>query len=205
MLVIKTLFQFITWGVTAIVVAGVVLILLRSLINYINLNPFSWLAVTLRRSTEPVLRPVRAVLIGFRVDPNFAPFLVIILLIVAGYMLVEFARSLLWTIAGVIYALTSGQLGTPVAVAGYVLFGLLELYTLAIFVRIIFLFVGVGYGNRLMRFLYRITEPLLAPLRRMVPPVGMFDLSPMVAIIIVWVCKAAVAGMLLKGWRMDFL
>jgi YggT family protein len=205
MLVIKTLFQFITWGVTAIAVAGIVLILLRSLINYMNLNPFSWLAVTLRRSTEPVLRPVRAVLIGFRVDPNFAPFLVIILLIVAGYMLVEFARSLLWTIAGVIYALTSGQLGMSVAVAGYVLFGLLELYTLAIFVRIIFLFVGVGYGNRLMRFLYRITEPLLAPLRRMVPPVGMFDLSPMVAIIIVWVCKAAVAGMLLKGWRMDFL
>ncbi len=205
MLVIKTLFQFITWGVTAIVVAGIVLILLRSLINYMNLNPFSWLAVTLRRTTEPVLRPVRAVLIGFRVDPNFAPFLVIILLIVAGYMLVELVRGLLWTIAGVIYALTSGQPGTPIAVAGYLLFGLLELYTLGIFVRIIFLFVGVGYGNRLMRFLYRITEPLLAPLRRMVPPAGMFDLSPMVAIIIVWVCKAAVAGLLLKGWRMDFL
>ena len=205
MLVIKSLFQFISWGVTAIVFAAIVLVVLRSLINYMDLNPFSWLAVTLRRSTEPILRPVRAVLIGFRVDPKIAPFIVIILVIVAGYLLVQVVSGVLWTIAGVIYALTSRQLGTPVAIAGYLLFGLLELYMLAIFVRIVFSFVGVGYGNRLMRFLYRITEPLLGPLRRMVPPVGMFDVSPMVAVIIVWVCKAAVAGLLLKGWPVDFL
>jgi uncharacterized protein YggT (Ycf19 family) len=64
MLVIQSLFQFITWGVTAIIVAAIVLIVLRSLVNYMDMNPFSWLAVTLRRSTEPVLRPVRATLIG---------------------------------------------------------------------------------------------------------------------------------------------
>ena len=100
MLVIKSLFQFITWGVTAIVFAAIVLVVLRSLINYMDLNPFSWLAVTLRRSTEPILRPVRAVLIGFRVDPKIAPFIVIILVIVAGYLLVQVISGVLWTIAG---------------------------------------------------------------------------------------------------------
>src|SRR5882762_1333619 len=204
MQVIQSLFQFITWAVTAIIVAAIVLIGLRSVINYMDLNPFSWLAVTLRRSTEPVLRPVRAVLIGFRVDPKIAPFIVIILLIIVGYLLVQVASGVLWTIAGVIYALTSGKLGAPVAIAGYLIFGLLELYTLAIFIRIIFSFVGAGYGNRLMRFLYRTTEPLLGPLRRMVPPVGMFDVSPMVAVIIVWACKAVVAAFLLKGWPLGF-
>jgi YggT family protein len=38
--------------------------------------------------------------------------------------------------------------------------------------------------NMLTIFLYRITEPILAPLRRIIPRVGMFDLTPMVAIII---------------------
>jgi YggT family protein len=73
-----------------------------------------------------------------------------------------------------------------------------------IFVRIIFSFVAVSYGNPLMRFLYRTTEPLLGPLRRMVPPLGMFDLSPIVAFIILWLCQAAVAGTLLRGWQLRF-
>ena len=204
MLVIQSLFQFITLGVKAIIVAGIVLIVLRLVVNSMDLNPFSWSAVTLRRSTEPVLRPVRATLIGFRLDPKFAPFIAVILIIVAGYLVIQVAGSILNTIAGIIYAITSRQLGAPVAIVGYLLFGFLGLYTLIIFIRIIFSFVGVGYGNSLMRFLYRTTEPLLGPLRRMVPPVGMFDISPIVAFIIVWLCQAAVAGTLLRGWPPRF-
>jgi YggT family protein len=204
MLVIQSLFQFITWGVTAIIVAAIVLIVLRSVVNYMDANPFSWLAVTLRRSTEPVLRPVRATLIGFRLDPKFAPFIAVILIIVAGYLVIQVAGSVLNTIAGIVYAMTSRQLGAPVAIFGYLLFGFLGLYTLLIFIRIIFSFGGVGYGNPLMRFLYRTTEPLLGPLRRMVPPVGMFDISPIVAFIILWLCQAAVAGTLLRGWPPRF-
>lgn len=204
MRVIELLFQIITTGVIAIIVAAIVLIVLRSVVNYMDVNPFSWLAVTLRRSTEPVLRPVRAMLLGFRLDPKVAPFIVVIMIIVAGYLLIQVAGSVLNTIAGIIFAVSSRQLGAPIAIVGYVLFGLLGLYTLAIFIRIIFSFVAVSYGNPLMRLLHRITEPLLGPLRRMVPALGMFDVSPIVAFIILWLCQAAVAGTLLRGWPVRF-
>lgn len=204
MLVIKSLFLFVTWGVTAIIVAAIVLIVLRSIFNYMDVNPFSWLAVTLRRSTEPVLAPVRAVLIGFRLDPKVAPFIAVILIIVAGYLVVLVVGAILNTIAGIIYATSSRPLGAPVAIIGYLLFGFLGLYTLAIFIRIIFSWVGMRYANPLMRFVFGITEPLLGPLRRTVPPVGMFDISPIVAFIILWICKAAVAGTLLRGWPVEF-
>jgi YggT family protein len=204
MLVMKSLFLFVTWGVTAIIVSAIVLIVLRSVINYMDANPFSWLAVTLRRSTEPVLAPVRAVLRGFRLDPNVAPFIAIILIIVAGYLVVLVVGSILNIIAGIIFATSSRQLGAPVAIIGYLLFGFLSLYTLAIFIRIIFSWVGMSYANRLMRFFVKTTEPLLGPLRRMVPTVGMFDISPIVAFLILWVCKAAVARMLLRGWPVEF-
>ena len=204
MRVIELLFQIITTGVIAIIVAAIVLIVLRSVVNYMDVNPFSWLAITLRRSTEPVLRPVRAMLLGFRLDPKVAPFIVVIMIIVAGYLLIQVAGSVLNTIAGIIFAVSSRQLGAPIAIVGYVLFGLLGLYTLAIFIRIIFSFVAVSYGNPLMRLLHRITEPLLGPLRRMVPALGMFDVSPIVAFIILWLCQAAVAGTLLRGWPVRF-
>lgn len=205
MIVIKSIFQFVTVGVTAIIVAAIVLIVLRSLFNYLNVNPFSWLAVTLRRSTEPVLAPVRAVLIGFRLDPKIAPFIAVIVIIVAGYLVVQVAGSILNTIGGIVYATSSRQLGAPVAIMGYLLFGFLGLYTLAIFIRIIFSMAGASYANRLMRFLVRTTEPLLGPLRRVIPPLGMFDISPIVAFLILWLCQAAVAGTLLRGWPVQFV
>ena len=204
MLVIQSLFLFFTWGVTAVIVAAIVLIVMRSVVNYMDVNPFSWLAVNLRRSTEPVLAPVRAVLRGSRLDPRVAPFIAVILIIVAGYLVVLVVGSVLNTIAGIIHAVSSRQLGAPVAIIGYLLFGFLSLYTLAMFIRIIFSWVGMSYANRLMRFLFIITEPLLGPLRRTIPPMGMFDVSPIVAFIILWLCKAAVAGTLLRGWPVEF-
>jgi YggT family protein len=162
------------------------------------------LAVNLRRSTEPVLAPVRAVLRGSRLDPKVAPFIAVILIIVAGYLVVLVVGSVLNTIAGIIHAVSSRQLGAPVAIIGYLLFGFLSLYTLAMFIRIIFSWVGMSYANRLMRFFFIITEPLLGPLRRTIPPMGMFDVSPIVAFIILWLCKAAVAGTLLRGWPVEF-
>lgn len=204
MLVIQSLFLFVTWGVTAVIVAAIVLIVLRSVLNYMDVNPFSWLAVNLRRSTEPVLAPVRAVLRGFRLDPKVAPFIAVILIIVVGYMVILVVASILSTIAGITLAVTSRQLGAPVAIIGYLLYGFLSLYTLAMFIRIIFSWVGISYANRLMRFFFIITEPLLGPLRRTIPPMGMFDVSPIVAFIILWLCKAAVAGTLLRGWPVEF-
>jgi YggT family protein len=50
-----------------------------------------------------------------------------------------------------------------------------------------------------MRFLVDVTEPLLGPLRRMLPPLGRMDISPLVAILILWLFQAAIAGTLLRG------
>ncbi|MDX6385211.1 MAG: YggT family protein [Blastocatellia bacterium] len=205
MLIIKSLFQFVTWGITALIVSAILLILLRSLLNYMEVNPFTWSAINLRRATEPVLSRVRAVLIGFRLDPKVAPFIAVIMIIVTGYMVILVFESLLNTAAGIVYALSARQIGAPVAIIGYLLFGLLGLYTLTIFIQIILSWLGFSYANRLMRFVFNITEPLLGPLRRSVPAIGMFDVSPVIAIIIIWVCKAAVAATLLRGWPVEFL
>ena len=204
MLALALTYSFIRWAVIAVIMAAIVLIILRSLFNYIDVNPFTWHARNVRRATDPVIAPVRRMLMAFRLDPKVAPFILIIVLIVIGYLIVQIAGTLLNTIAGIVYALTDRKLGAPVGIAGYLLFGFLGLYTLAIFVRIILSWFGTSYANRLMRFLIRLTEPLLAPLRRLLPMVGMFDVSPIVAFLIVWICQAAVAATLLHGWPISF-
>ena len=39
-----------------------------------------------------------------------------------------------------------------------------------------------------------ITEPVLAPVRRMLPSMGGFDFSPMVVLVILWIIRAAVVA-----------
>jgi len=204
MTALALIYSFIRLFVTATIMAGIALIIVRSIFNYIDVNPFTWYARNVRRATDPVIMPVRRMLMAFRLDPKVAPFILIILMIVVGYLIVQIAGTLLNTIAGIVYALTARKLGAPVGIAGYLLFGFLGLYTLAIFVRIVLTWFGTSYANALMRFLIRLTEPLLAPLRRSLPTVGMFDVSPIVAFLIVWVCQAAVAATLLHGWPISF-
>jgi len=103
MLVIQSIFPFIWWGVTAVIVAAIVLILLRSLFNYTDANPFNWSTRTVRRLTDPVITPVRRMLMAFRIEAKVAPFIAVLAIIVAGYLLIQVAGSILNTIAGVIY------------------------------------------------------------------------------------------------------
>jgi YggT family protein len=199
----ESVINILWWSVTAIVVAAIVLIVLRTLFNYMNVNPFSWSAVTVRRLTDPIIAPMRRRLISLRIDPAIAPFVAILVILVSGYLLFQVVESILNTAGGIIYAVSSGRAGALVAIIGYLLYGLLGLYTLAIFIYIILSWTAVSYRHPLMRFLFRITEPLLGPLRRVIPPVATFDISPMIALLIVWLCEAVVAATLLHDWKLS--
>jgi YggT family protein len=70
---------------------------------------------------------------------------------------------------------------------------LVYVLTTAIFLRAIFSwFVPPGSDNVLMRFLRDITEPILAPIRKVMPSMGMLDLSPFVAMILLQVMGSIV-------------
>ena len=85
------------------------------------------------------------------------------------------------------------------SVVGFIISGHLSLYILFIFMRVIFSWGMISYRNRVMRFLVDVTEPMLGPLRRMLPPLGQMDISPLVAILILWLFQQAIAGTLLRG------
>ena len=202
--ILALIYVFIWWAAVALGTAGILLIILRSLFLYLDVNPFTWHARNVRRATDPVIAPVRRMLIAYRLDPGVAPFIVIIMLIVALVLLVQFAGTVLNTVAGILYVVANRRPGAPKAILGYLLFGLLGLFTLMIFVRVIYLWLGVSSRNRVARFSFQVTEPLLAPLRRWVPMVGMIDISPIVAFAILWVGQLIVASTLLGGWPVQF-
>ena len=59
-----------------------------------------------------------------------------------------------------------------------------EVLTIAIILRAILSWFSLSPTNRLVIILNRFTEPILAPLRHIIPRAGMFDFTPLVAIIL---------------------
>ena len=67
---------------------------------------------------------------------------------------------------------------------------------IAIIARAIISFFPIGGTNHLLvALVYQITEPILAPLRRVIPRIGIFDLSPMIAIIILVIIQRLVSSL----------
>ena len=182
-----------TW---AFIFAVMALMIVRMIVDAADPNPFGWVHRTTRRLSDVFVVPVRGALRGFGADPKFAPLVVILIVILLGFFILQLMSTILWTIAGILFSV---QTGSFVSVVGYILYGLLSIYILLIFIRIVFSWGGIGYTNRVMRFLVDVTEPLLGPLRRIIPPLGMMDISPIVAFLILWLFQSAIAGTLLRG------
>jgi YggT family protein len=60
-----------------------------------------------------------------------------------------------------------------------------QAYEFLILIRVILSWVNVNPYQPAVRILYQITDPVLEPLRKLIPPIGgMLDISPVVALIL---------------------
>ena len=66
---------------------------------------------------------------------------------------------------------------------------IINVFIFSIFVTVILSWINPGAYNPAVDLLYKITEPVLNPFRRWVPPIGGMDLSPMAALLALQVLK----------------
>ncbi len=62
---------------------------------------------------------------------------------------------------------------------------LLQILWIAILIRVLLSWFPIDPSNPIIRVLFEITEPVLAPFRRVIPRIGMFDLSPLAALLVI--------------------
>lgn len=149
-------------------------------------NPVSQFVV---KATQPILRPMRRVIpsVG-RLDSS-------------SLLLMLFLQAL----EIVILYLLLGRLPT---LPGLLLASLAELLKLAINFYVVLLLIlvvaswigGGGYSS-LLALVGQLCEPLLRPLRRAIPPIGMFDLSVFVAFMLLQLAKILLVAPLLDASR----
>ena len=70
---------------------------------------------------------------------------------------------------------------------------LIRILYIAITGRAIISWFPIDPHNPLVRVLYEVTEPVLAPLRRVIPRIGLIDITPMIAIIVLLIIESAIS------------
>ena len=73
---------------------------------------------------------------------------------------------------------------------------LFDLYIIVLLARVLLSWVQLDPQNPLVNLIHQLTEPLLAPIRRMLPQSGALDFSPMIAFVVVLIAEQIVLSLL---------
>ena len=161
----------------------VIALILRLIFNYSDPNPFGAVgrfSYNLKKLTDRFVYPAARLLATFRVDTRLAPLVTIFLSIVLAYFTLQIIGNTFFIVDGLTDAILKNN---AKALIGFVLYALVSVYILFIFIRFLaswFVFAR----NTFLGFVRRVTDPVLLPVQRLIPPIGIFDISAMLVLLL---------------------
>lgn len=164
----------------ALLVLGILLFIVFAvdwLVRTRRINPFGPVARFFRRAVDPWIMPVERRVIRAGGMPTSAPWWTLVAVVVGGILLIvalQFVRGLIVSAA---LASQGGSRGFYDLLVSWT-FGILQL---ALIVRIIASWLQMNEYRPWIRWSVPLTEWLLRPLRSVIPPFGMIDVTPIVA------------------------
>lgn len=177
----QTLAQIAIYIISTLGTLYVSLVLLRFLAQVVRADYYNPLSKALVKYTNPLLVPLRKIIPGFFGVDWAALVLALILqsilfqivLVIAGYGFINVALLLLW--------------------AAVALLGLLvTFYYWGTIIMIIASWVAPQSHNPALRLLQQIIDPVMAPFRKILPPLGVLDLSPIIFFMVLHIIRSFV-------------
>lgn len=185
----------ILWGAFLIFLA---ILLLRLTFNYTDPNPFGKVGrfgFKVRKATEKWVYPAARFLATFRVDPRLAPILTILIGLILTYFASQVIYNTCFVIDGLSFSIAAGNVK---ALIGFILYALLSLLVLFILLRFIaqwFVFTR----RTLLGFVMKVTDPIMLPVQRLIPPIGMFDISAMIVLVVISLLQSLVMNIFVRA------
>lgn len=183
------------WGIFLVFLTSMIL---RLIFNYADPNPFGKVGrfgFRIRKLTEKWVYPAARFLANFRVDTRLAPLVTLFI----GLVFTYFASQIIGNAFFVIDGLSAGiAAGNPKMFIGFVLYGLLSLLILFIFIRFLSQWFVFARGT-FLSFVMKVTNPIMLPVQKLIPPIGMFDISAMIVLILIGLLQSVVLNIFVRG------
>ncbi len=173
----------------------IAVVLLRFLLQWARADFYNPLSQFVIKVTTPLVRPLRRLIPGFG-GWDLATLVLAYLLTMLQVALVGTQISQ-YTFPGLLDGQSLNLLG--VALLSLLdLFALtISLFLIAIIIQALSSWFNPGHYNPLTAVLYSVTDPLLRPARRLLPPISGIDLSPLLVLLALQVVKMLVVTLVL--------
>ena len=192
---IYPIFFLTVWSIFGLFLAAM---LLRLIFNYADPNPFGRVGrfgFKVRKFTEKWVYPAARFFAMYNIDTRLAPILTLFIGLLITYFFTQIVGNAFFVFDGLSAGIITGQ---PKVVIGFALYGVLSLLVLFIFIRFIsswFVFTS----NTFLGFVRRVTDPILRPVQRLIPPIGMFDISAMIVLLLIGFLQSIVLNIFVRN------
>ena len=177
MLIISTLFDL-----------YILLVLLRFLFQMLRADFYNPVSQFIVKLTTPPLKILRRVIPSVG-GQDAASIVLCLLLIYAKFLLMRALSIPAVHIGGVMAPLSVSYGGLLVFSVADLVALILTVFLVAIIIKVILSWVNPGHYNPVIGLVDRLAQPVLRPVRKIVPPIGGLDLSPLFATLLVLVAK----------------
>ena len=158
----------------------ILIVMLRFLLQWARADFYNPVSQFIVKATQPPLAPLRRIIPGLGGLDMAALLFMFVLKFVELWLVVELdGRSA--PIGALAVLSVAGLLGLAIRV-----------FMFSILIQVVISWVNPGMYNPLMGLLHSLTEPLLAPARRVIPPISGLDFSPIAVIICLYLATMLV-------------
>lgn len=189
MLTFLTVVRYLVFGMFLVAVAAAVV---SWLLRTRRISPFGRLGAGLRGFSDALVKPVEARLFRAGGNPVHAGWWLVVGTAVGGILLIG---SVDWLVRAAMQFGWAAQGGPRTIIAVTVNLAYNVIF-LALVVRVVGSWFGVGRYSPWLRPAYWLTDWLVQPIARVLPPFGPLDLSPLAAVFVLWILRAVVFALL---------
>jgi len=142
-----------------------------------KISPFNSIARFFRTTVDPFIAPVEHKVVRAGGTPASAPLWALAAVVIGGIIIITVVDFIRAEVVRATYFSSQGSAGVYRLLVSWT-FNILKI---ALLVRVVSSWLPVSPYSKWISWSFRLTEPILAPLRRVVPTLGAFDITPIIA------------------------
>jgi len=153
-----------------------------------RVNLFGGVARFARSKIDPFLAPIERRVVAAGGLPSSAPLWALAAVVIGGILLLSLLNFITAELYSVSFAAASGPMGIFALIVSW----LFDFVRIAILVRVISSWLPISPYSKWIRWSYTVSEPILRPLRQVIPSLGMIDITPIIAYFLLGFIQGAV-------------
>ena len=184
-------FDIVRVVILALAVLFALICILDWLVRTRRLNLFGATARFTRTRIDPFLAPIERRVVSAGGNPVSAPLWALAAVVIGGILVI----SLLDFIRGEMYGLTFAVRAGPRGMFKLLVSWAFDFVRIALLVRVVSSWLPVSPHSKWIHWSYVVSEPILKPLRQVIPTLGMIDITPIIAYFLIGFIQSAVLSL----------